>query len=214
MTGRQQLLEEAKEAALKHIEHGSSDIESTKSLDLSSHLIPGGLALLVQVSQFDLVIQMGAQILESSDVGNMKRDILLAMALAKLGQAEDAFSVPNQVALACTRMEEALSFLKEGGTPPLAPDLSKRLDDVLEKEVPNYVLEQLKLPLSEVNTKGRKEAVYIVQGLLQVPKYREYTFVGVDRHYVKQTMDCLTSVEVLNSIDWGTVLTDPKSVNW
>jgi len=44
-----------------------------------------------------VVIEVGGRIVESRDASTMRRDILLSMALAKLGQAEYFFSVPNQV---------------------------------------------------------------------------------------------------------------------
>ena len=53
-----------------------------------------------------------------------------------------------------------------------------------------------------------------MQGLLAVPRNSDHSFIGVDRHYVKQVIDCLTSSEILQIIDWTIVLSDPKCVRW
>eukprot|EP00210_Caulerpa_lentillifera_P008280 g7901.t1 len=216
MAGRQQLLEEAKEDALNHhINRKTSTAPRvSRGLHLLSHLVPGALLLLLEISHYDLVIKVGKKMIESTDKGTMRRDILLAMTMAKLGQAYDAFQEPTQVALASRLMEEALDLLRDGGSPSLAPDLSKEIADAFKTFVPSCVLEQLQLPLTEDSDKGRKEAVYILQGLLAVPKERDSSFIEVDRHYVKQAMSTLTSVEILNSIDWTTILTKPKLVKW
>lgn len=47
--------------------------------------------------------------------------------------------------MACTRMEEALEFLNEAGSPALAPVLSKEIEDALETYVPRCVQDQLKV---------------------------------------------------------------------
>ena len=50
-----------------------------------------------------------------------------------------------QVAMACTCMEAALQLLRDGGSPQLAPGLSKEIEDALETYVPKCVLDQLKV---------------------------------------------------------------------
>ena len=56
-----------------------------------------------------------------------------------------------------------------------------------------------------------------VKDLLAVPGKADTnpnSRISVDRHYVKQVLDTLTSVEVLEMTDWSTVLREPKCVQW
>eukprot|EP00803_Ostreobium_quekettii_P007509 evm.model.scf_1973.1 EVM.evm.TU.scf_1973.1 scf_1973:18423-26966(+) len=218
--GRQQLLEDAREELLKS--NGKAAVEDpawqqSKGLNLPLNLVPGTVAHLVQLGRMDLVLKIGNKMLNTKEGASMKRDLLLSMALAKLGQADDLFSTSSEVSTACARMEEALQYLEEGGNPALAPELANEIQDALEKYVPQCVLDQLRLPLTPENAQGRKQALPILQELLAVPdqnspnKTPEFS---VDRHYVKQALELLTSVEVLEMTDWPKVLREPKCVQW
>ena len=50
-----------------------------------------------QVGRLDLVLEIGRKMLNHKDSAHMKRDILLSMALAKLGQADELFSTSTEV---------------------------------------------------------------------------------------------------------------------
>ncbi|CAD7702251.1 unnamed protein product [Ostreobium quekettii] len=122
-----------------------------------------------------------------------------------------------KVSTACARMEEALQFLENGGSPSLAPELANEIQQALEKYVPQCVLGQLKLPLTPENAQARKQAIEILQELLAVPdknRLNKAAQYSVDRHYVKQVLEALTSVEVLQMTDWPRILREPKSVQW
>lgn len=51
----------------------------------------------MQVGHLDLVLDIGKKMLDHRDGANMRRDVLLSMALAKLGQADDLFSTATEV---------------------------------------------------------------------------------------------------------------------
>ena len=50
-----------------------------------------------------------------------------------------------EVSTACARMEEALQYLHDAGSPPLAPMLVEEIQDALQKYVPQCILDQLKV---------------------------------------------------------------------
>lgn len=51
----------------------------------------------MQVGHLDLVLDIGKKMLDRREGANMRRDVLLSMALAKLGQADDLFSTATEV---------------------------------------------------------------------------------------------------------------------
>lgn len=85
--------------------------------------LPGALTLLLDMGEFDLVVEVGSRVLRSRQIVNSRRDILLAIAIAHCGLAQETLDGGDRVALGCGRLEEALSVLRSAGEPPLAPHL-------------------------------------------------------------------------------------------
>ncbi|CAD7702250.1 unnamed protein product [Ostreobium quekettii] len=100
LAGRQQLLEEAREELLKVNGKAMDEDRSWNQptgLELPINLVPGLMAHLCQLGRMDLVLEMGHKLMNTKEGVAMKRDILLSMALAKLGQADDLFSTSTEV---------------------------------------------------------------------------------------------------------------------
>ena len=102
------------------------------------------------MGEHEVVLEVGARALDKWEARAMRRDILLAMALAHLGLASEAFEAPGHVADGCARLEAAAALLADAGAPLLAPDLEAEIAGALADLQPAATLEHLALPLGEV----------------------------------------------------------------
>lgn len=57
---------------------------------------------LVQVGEYDIVLDIGGRVLEKWEARSMRRDVLFAMALAHLGLATDALDAKDKVPIRST----------------------------------------------------------------------------------------------------------------
>ncbi|KAL3148377.1 hypothetical protein ABBQ38_013833 [Trebouxia sp. C0009 RCD-2024] len=171
--------------------------------------LPGALALLQEVGEYDLVVAMGTKLLETWESRVFRRDILLSMALAQCGLATDTFAV-QQVAAGCARMEEALLLLNDGGAPPLAPALQQEIQESLHDLKPQCVLDHLKLPLALEHTTQRKQALQALTDLLTELAGKK----TLEPQYLQQALLCLTAREVVHLLDWPEVVKAPKNAPW
>eukprot|EP00891_Asterochloris_glomerata_P007485 jgi/Astpho2/7485/Aster-x1440 len=129
----------------------------------------GALALMQEVGEFDLVISLGTKLLAKWESRPFRRDVLLSMALAQCGLASEVLGL-QQTTAGCARLEEALSTLRDGGSPALAPTLQADIRQSLQELRPHCVLDQLKLPLATEHTDTRKAAISALRGLLANPE--------------------------------------------
>ncbi|DBB13664.1 TPA: hypothetical protein ACH3X3_000683 [Trebouxia sp. C0006] len=171
--------------------------------------LPGALALLQEVGEYDLVLAMGTKLLEKWESRGFRRDILLSMALAQCGLATDTFAV-QQVSAGCARMEEALMLLNDGGAPPLAPALQQEIHDSLQDLRPQCILDHLKLSLALEHTAQRKQALQALTDLLTGASVKG----AVDAQYLQQALLCLTATEVMQLLDWPEIAKAPMSIPW
>lgn len=98
-TGRRELIEGAAEVL-----RGNGNVPPKDPfIQIPWDLLPGMLALLVEVGEFDLVLQVGARAAPSRQQWEFQRDVLLSMALAQLGLARESLTDREQVARGCAR---------------------------------------------------------------------------------------------------------------
>ena len=163
--------------------------------------MPGGLALLVDAREYDLVIEIGNRVLRTGRAGSAEPDVVLAIALAHCALARDALDQGGRVGLGVARLEEALSVLR-AARPPLAPGLqrevgyfatarsrrvatgfwnarvpqrapSSQVEAALERLLPHSHVEQLGAPINAETLAARKQALMFIAGALSRGKAAE-----------------------------------------
>ncbi|CAG9463505.1 unnamed protein product [Pedinophyceae sp. YPF-701] len=174
--------------------------------------LPGALILLLEIGEYDLVLETGARVLRMRQLVSFRRDLALAMALAHCGRAQEALALPDQVPLACARMEEALNILRGAGSPPLAPGLETEIESALGELVPHCVLEQLDDPLAPETQGNRAQALGILGMLLADPDAAGA--VEVDAGFASLALGKLRASEVVDLMDWGAVAQDRAAFPW
>ncbi|KAK9818230.1 hypothetical protein WJX72_009142 [[Myrmecia] bisecta] len=204
------------EAAGQLRQNRGREPEDVQGLVVEWDLLPGALALLQEVGEFDLVIEVATQVLLKWESRAFRRDILLSMALAHCGTASEAFGAKDQVSVGCARMEEALAVLRDAGSPPLAPVLAAEIEESLQELKPHCVLDQLKLPLGLEHAATRKQAISVLKALLAHPEAasRKDGSSAVDAGYVKAALERLTSGELVLLLEWVEVARDSSNIPW
>lgn len=187
--------------------------------NIEAMLLPGTLALLEQVGQHDLAVQLGTAALQrgasrdlkSSGVSrdtmkDFEKDIALATALAHCGLARDAAD-RGQGALACARMEEAVSILREYNT---APTLASEVENAIEEMRPVAILDALKAPLDLADVSRRQSIVSALKKMLQ----KGNSAVPITQEYVSNALPLLSAEEICNVADWEKLALGKNAPVW
>ncbi|GMH42580.1 hypothetical protein BSKO_10499 [Bryopsis sp. KO-2023] len=213
--GRLEVLDKAKKDSMKSSKTFKAPKDPPDGVTVENRLVPSALALLCQVGEYEVLIDIGEKFLEIESNSQVHNDINLAMGFAKLGQAEEIFNIPK-ASTACLKMEEAHRLLAETGSSPAAAELINGIEECLIDIAPRSVKQQLMLPLSVEHEQDREDAIEILKDLLAPPgKSSKRLFDRpVDRHFVKEALDRMTSQEILNLTDWAPRIREPKSTPW
>ncbi|KAK9845219.1 hypothetical protein WJX81_000406 [Elliptochloris bilobata] len=170
-------------------------------------LLPGALALLQEVGEHEVVLEVGARALDKWEARGMRPDILLAMALAHLGLASEAFEAPGHVATGCARLEAAAALLADAGAPALAPELEAEIAGALADLQPAATLEHLMLPLDEEHAATRRAALAVLRSLLARGAGGGNGAVAgagaaPDAAFAREALARLPAPEVVQLVDW------------
>lgn len=184
--GKEKLLFAAREG-LRGVRGRVSLVPSEISIE--PVLLAGAMALLEQVGQYDLVLDLaeqevsllGAAALRNANrdtLRDFERDVVIATALAQCGLAREAFDA-GQAGQGCARMEEALRLLRQVSTPapmfgraapPLAPKLQQEISEALLELKAEALLGYLQAPPdSEHALAKRTQAVSSLKSMVQQP---------------------------------------------
>ncbi|KAJ6931483.1 protein ACCUMULATION AND REPLICATION OF CHLOROPLASTS 6 [Populus alba x Populus x berolinensis] len=129
--------------------------------------VPGGLCVLQEAGETEVVLQIGESLLRERLPKSFKQDVVLAMVLAYVDMSRDAMALdPPDFIRGREVLERALKLLQEEGASSLAPDLQAQIDETLEEITPRSVLELLALPLSEEYRTRREEGLQGVRNTL------------------------------------------------
>ncbi|KAG6552295.1 hypothetical protein Mapa_006148 [Marchantia paleacea] len=143
------------------------DEAGTLVVDVPWSKVSGALCLLQEVGEMEVVLQAGQSLLEERLPKTMRRDVVLAMALAYVELSREAMAeaVPT-VVRSCDLLETALKLLQEEGGSSLAPELQEQIEETLEELTPRCVLELLAFPLDKEHTSQREEGLQGLRSIL------------------------------------------------
>ncbi|KAJ9508750.1 hypothetical protein QJQ45_028060 [Haematococcus lacustris] len=234
-TSRAELLEIVRRDVITSKGRASSRSEVSIPLDL----VPGALALMAEVGQDELVMTLGNELLgrgELDEYMELKKDVLLSMAVAKVNMARDVFQTPNQIATGCRHLEEALQLLQSGSATgqPLAPELSREVRVSLAELRSQCALEQrcvyadshlffyppqVSGSLRPDQQDVRKRAVRTIRELLRPPAgtadaSSSQAASSVPPEFVAKLVEQLTCEELVLLLEWDTVARNPGAYNW
>ncbi|KAL6765947.1 hypothetical protein V8C86DRAFT_2452334 [Haematococcus lacustris] len=219
-TSRAELLEIVRRDVITSKGRASSRSEVSIPLDL----VPGALALMAEVGQDELVMTLGNELLgrgELDEYLELKKDVLLSMAVAKVNMARDVFQTPNQIATGCRHLEEALQLLQSGSATgqPLAPELSREVRVSLAELRSQCALEQVSGSLRPDQQDVRKRAVRTIRELLRPPAgtadaSSSQVASSVPPEFVAKLVEQLTCEELVLLLEWDTVARNPGAYNW
>ncbi|GIL42969.1 hypothetical protein Vafri_788 [Volvox africanus] len=143
----------------------------SRQLNLPVELLPGALALMTEVGQCQLALDIGSELLRTKDTlpAAAPRDVMLSMALANCGLAGESLEAKSsqQIGQGCAYLEAALQTLESAGEPPLAPGLAAEIRQGLAGLQFQGALEQLSGSLHADKTAMRKKAVRVVRDALR-----------------------------------------------
>ncbi|KAK9815023.1 hypothetical protein WJX73_005105 [Symbiochloris irregularis] len=217
--GRAVILEEAVGELRRRRGRGTSGVDAASSQGflVDWGLLPGTLALLQEVGEAEVTLEVGKSALSDSKAGPFKRDILLAMALAHCTLASSAFSSQDQIVAGCSHLAEAGKCLKQGGAPPLAAELVREIEDALHDLQAPALLEQLKMPPSASTANARRAALASLKALLADPAAaaKRDGSPMIDAPFASLALARLTAPELVNLLDWQSVAANnAASIPW
>lgn len=168
-------------------------------------LLPGTMALLNQLGYYEVVIQMAEQVknisgrdLKSTTKGTMKdykRDVALATALANCGLAKVALE-GGSVSLGYARLEEAFGVMETNGGRGLSPELYGDIGQALVDLKSDAVVDTLRESLDLGGVTNRKAAIETFVAMIKGSQ------PGITPEFVVKVLGYMTSVELVESMDW------------
>ncbi|EFJ52144.1 hypothetical protein VOLCADRAFT_103165 [Volvox carteri f. nagariensis] len=216
----------------------------SRQLDLPLELLPGALALMTEVGQCQLALDIAAELLRTEEdmPEAVRRDVLLSMALANCGLAGESLEGKSsqQLAQGCNFLEAALQALEAAGDPPLAPALACEIRQGLTGLQFQGALELLSGPTGSDRAAARKRALRVVRDALRPPPQTGLGLGGVraavsgsvggvvattaqssllagptvTSESMETLMGVLTCEEVVHLLEWEPVANDPAIYKW
>lgn len=179
-------------------------------------LLPGTLAVLQEVGEAEVTLEVGKAALGHNKSNPHKRDILLAMSLACCSLASSALSQHDQVTVGCSHLTDAQAYLKQAGQPLLAPELATEIANALHDLQGPATLQLLKAPPSSNSAATRRTALARLKSLLANPlaaAKHDGTPV-VDEAFAAEALARLTAPELVNLLDWEGAARNADSIPW
>ncbi|KXZ56735.1 hypothetical protein GPECTOR_1g662 [Gonium pectorale] len=142
----------------------------SRELSLPLDLLPGALALMTEVGQCQLALDIGTELMGMSETvpEDVRRDVLLSMALANCGLASESLEGNNaQLAQGCNYLEAALQHLETAGEPSLAPTLATQIRHGLSSLRVQGAMEQLSGPVEPSTADVRKRAIRVIRDAIR-----------------------------------------------
>ncbi|GLC38957.1 hypothetical protein PLESTF_000038000 [Pleodorina starrii] len=198
----------------------------SRELSLPVELLPGALALMTEVGQCQLVLDIGTELLRTRDElpEAVRRDVMLSIALANCGLAGESLEgkSPQQLGQGCSYLEAALQTLDAAGEPPLAPGLAGEVRQGLAALQFQGALEQLSGSYGPDKAASRKRAVRVVRDALRAPsqvgRSAAPSGVAAGATVTPESMETLMSVltceEVVHLLEWEQVAKNAAAYKW
>eukprot|EP00195_Chlamydomonas_chlamydogama_P009511 CAMPEP_0202892288 /NCGR_PEP_ID=MMETSP1392-20130828/2032_1 /ASSEMBLY_ACC=CAM_ASM_000868 /TAXON_ID=225041 /ORGANISM="Chlamydomonas chlamydogama, Strain SAG 11-48b" /LENGTH=766 /DNA_ID=CAMNT_0049576185 /DNA_START=50 /DNA_END=2350 /DNA_ORIENTATION=+ len=229
--GRAELLDIARSEIIA----GKSQGPDRPYVTIPYDLVPGALAVLAEVGQNNLVLDLGKELLQSQELDGyqyLRNDVLLSMALSYCNLAREAFEARSQVSLGCRHLEDALQLLQSAGEPALAPALAKEIREGIKSLRSACALEEVAGAPTPENREKRKHAVRVIRELL---KEAESTHVMaaarsatgrtadaaaaasaqvINQEFVQRLMRQLTCEEIVHLQEWNVIAKNPAPYKW
>mmetsp|Transcript_8077 Transcript_8077/g.29828 ORF Transcript_8077/g.29828 Transcript_8077/m.29828 type:complete len:833 (+) Transcript_8077:132-2630(+) len=200
---KQALIDHATSVLLSRFNLTPSELAFQKNSpsEIPLEWLPGLLCLLEESGQPGTVLQLGAEFADAPATRAYRRDILMAMSLAKCTYARKALEA-GRLPMGCEALAEANELLALAGDPPLAPTLAAEIDVTLETMAPAVVLEHLGDEIIPENKNRRSGALLAVRELLLSPKKTDGSQSTFDPNpkYVDTVFARLTAQETLEIV--------------
>ncbi|GFR41033.1 hypothetical protein Agub_g1466 [Astrephomene gubernaculifera] len=217
--------------------------KESRELNLPTDLLPGAVALMTEVGQSQLALEVGSQMLRAAEEvpAAVRRDVLLSMALANCSLASESLQggkmQAQQLERGCGYLEAALQLLEGAGEPPLAPGLAAEIRQGLASLRLQGALEQLSGPISQNKVEYRKRALRIVREALrgntgaassQQPQQSQHDSqfgpmgfglaaggsAVMSAETLESLLGSLTSEEVVHLLEWEQVVRNQATYVW
>ncbi|XP_020587495.1 plastid division protein CDP1, chloroplastic isoform X2 [Phalaenopsis equestris] len=213
ITSRQHLLMDIRDKLLFEPEYAGNlkeNILPKSSLRIPWIWLSGALCLLQEVGEEKMVLGIGREALEHSDVKPYVHDVLLSMALAECAIAKAAFE-KNKVYEGFEALARAQYLLKSKASLGSMPLLSQ-IEESLEGLAPACTLELLDLPQISDNADRRRGAIAALRELLKQGLDVDTSCSVQDWHgFLSQALNKLMAAEIVDLLSWENLASSRKN---